>query len=546
MNKSTVTELNRTVFISYSHTPEENKQWVKKFAANLTANGIKVMYDQNLALGTHLPSFMREGICDKSIDKVLVVCNSDYVKKADSKEKGGVTAETILIIEELSGTTEQTRIVPIIKEQLESGEVCMPAHLRSYFGIDFCDKKNYGKKLKELVNYINNVREYKPQQPQGSQELVRKKSTDLNATHSSIKDGDYPPLYICKSSINAIVRLKRVLEKNAIIESAFSYLGYCHASSWIRACENEDYHVMHQGIARFGGLLLKFPELKNRIENYISLGIGSGVKDAAIINYTMNSDRSSRFKYCAVDISSTMLYKGGERVLELSHKLLPRNMKKIVCDFSDEDSLSELSMFIGEFSGETKSKQPKLFSLLGNTLANFDDDVLLLKKIALLLSDEDYLLLEVAMIGAIDDNNISESIEEYNQAAFKSFAIQSVRHCLSGAQPIRDIDIKFKHDIDDGYALKISAYIERDPSLCFHDNKRITSKSSEIRVYLTRKYTLSGVSSLLHQANFDVVRFERFEFDRKSELGNMVILAKGKTGKRFNQRIQRLIARDIP
>ena len=79
------------IFISYSWEEDEHKEWVKKLAARLIADGIAATLDQyDLELGDRLPEFMEQAIA--GADYVLIVCTPTYKSKSDQR-KGGVGYE---------------------------------------------------------------------------------------------------------------------------------------------------------------------------------------------------------------------------------------------------------------------------------------------------------------------------------------------------------------------------------------------------------------------------------------------------------------------
>lgn len=75
----------KTVFISYSWS---SKDWVLDFAEELQGTyGIKVVIDDwVLNDGDDLNAFMEREVSDPSIDKVLMICDKQYMEKADARE----------------------------------------------------------------------------------------------------------------------------------------------------------------------------------------------------------------------------------------------------------------------------------------------------------------------------------------------------------------------------------------------------------------------------------------------------------------------------
>ena len=93
------------VFISYCRQPEENMIRTQQLAERLARNGVYVVIDLwDLKDGQDKNAYMEKMVTDPSVDKVLMVCNRNYVEKADSR-KGGVGAESTIISAELYEST---------------------------------------------------------------------------------------------------------------------------------------------------------------------------------------------------------------------------------------------------------------------------------------------------------------------------------------------------------------------------------------------------------------------------------------------------------
>lgn len=125
-----------TVFISYCWSPKENKDRVDKLVAQLQSDGVDVLYDQNtLKPGHDMISFMERLATNTKIKKVLVICNKDYVEKANSRT-GGVGTESEIIIPQVFGHPMQDKIIPVFFEKDENRNPIIPTYLKSRYGID--------------------------------------------------------------------------------------------------------------------------------------------------------------------------------------------------------------------------------------------------------------------------------------------------------------------------------------------------------------------------------------------------------------------------
>ena len=154
---------------------------------------------------------------------------------------------------------------------------------------------------------------------------------------------------------------------------------------------------MNQSIRNFSSLWDQArASLDPQNYHYVSLGVGSGEKDGLILRdlHPMNAG----LYYFPVDMSPEMLRMGGREAMKNTQversKLLP-----VQIDFSLDENAAELRDLLDRILGDA----PILFSLLGNTLSNFEYDVSLLSTISLLIKPKDRLLLEVAFTDSLSD-----------------------------------------------------------------------------------------------------------------------------------------------
>lgn len=142
------------VFISYSWSSEEYKEKILHLSERLRENGVDVILDQwDLKEGQDKYVFMEQCVSEKDVDKVLIMCDSQYCVKADSRE-GGVGTETAIITPELYGKNEQTRFIPIVCERYYDGKPCLPKYLKSRIFIDFTDEKTTEEQYEKLLRDI--------------------------------------------------------------------------------------------------------------------------------------------------------------------------------------------------------------------------------------------------------------------------------------------------------------------------------------------------------------------------------------------------------
>ncbi|WP_263310026.1 toll/interleukin-1 receptor domain-containing protein [Brachybacterium atlanticum] len=79
------------LFVSYSWTSEAHKDWVRLLASSIQALGHEVLIDRDVDYGNGLTGFMQRVT---ECQRVLIVADDEYVKKADSVPGSGVWKES--------------------------------------------------------------------------------------------------------------------------------------------------------------------------------------------------------------------------------------------------------------------------------------------------------------------------------------------------------------------------------------------------------------------------------------------------------------------
>lgn len=296
------------------------------------------------------------------------------------------------------------------------------------------------------------------------------------------------------------------------ILSGYSYWGIVPTGYWILACRDINY-LMAKSIRQFPekwGKIYSF--LTDKVPyNYVSLGVGDGQKDYFVLRDLIK--KNPNISYFPVDMSPEMLYQGTKYVLD-KFKWEPSVKKNQILafqvNFEDQNRLREMRKILDELT----DKQPIIFGLLGNTLANFDNDTNLLCNLSnILLNPKDLLLLELARIKNIeDDSMILGSKDEYDHDSFKTFALSS----LIQATDIIEDDTWIEIEVDKEplptsngkKALKILVwYINKSNEDLkirrFHKKPIRFPQGDRIRLLLSRKYTEDGVNYLLSQSGLE-------------------------------------------
>lgn len=145
---------NPKIFISYSWTTPQHEQWVLELSERLSGNGIIVILDKwDLKEGQDKHVFMEQMVNDKTVNKVLVICDNGYQSKADSR-KGGVGTETQLISKEIYEHTGQEKFIPIIREYDASKKPCIPHYMASRIYIDLSSDEVFEDNYQKLIRNL--------------------------------------------------------------------------------------------------------------------------------------------------------------------------------------------------------------------------------------------------------------------------------------------------------------------------------------------------------------------------------------------------------
>jgi uncharacterized SAM-dependent methyltransferase len=187
---------------------------------------------------------------------------------------------------------------------------------------------------------------------------------------------------------------------------------------------------------------------------------------------------------------------------------LPRgHMLPVQLDVSVHDNVDELRKLLDGLVGDA----PILFGLLGNTVANFDDDVELLTIVTTLLRHQDRLLLEAATTRSMDVEGIEQAAaaEYRNSQAFKEFATSALWHNTDLTLNMNAV--RFHGELEGDRAIRIEVHYHNltgetiQITLPNRDTVDFTPAQT-IRLYLSRKYSAKGLEQLVRVAGLKLLR----------------------------------------
>ncbi len=142
------------VFISYSRSSPNRQEWVRNLAAKLMANGVDVVLDQwDLKVGNDIYAYMEQMVSGEDINKVIIVCDTDYAQKANSRQKG-VGAETQIITPQIYNNNNQNKFIPVLAEKDSKENSSIPTYCKNLLHFDLSDDDEYESNFDSLLRDI--------------------------------------------------------------------------------------------------------------------------------------------------------------------------------------------------------------------------------------------------------------------------------------------------------------------------------------------------------------------------------------------------------
>ncbi|HSV67546.1 MAG TPA: L-histidine N(alpha)-methyltransferase [Mycobacteriales bacterium] len=333
------------------------------------------------------------------------------------------------------------------------------------------------------------------------------------------------------------------------ITSGYSYMGIEPTIAWANACGDRLYPVMKQSIESFAGRWASVrPSLGAVPYHYVSLGPGDGQKDAVVLQDLRRDN--AQLCYVPVDTSTEMLRLAVRdliRQLTLSRK----RILSLSLDFSVRENLAELRRLLTGMFGDT----PVLFSLLGNTMANVDDDTELLGMLATeLLRPRDRFLLEVATTSSLDNDVADAAATEYERSrSFGEFVTSAVRRYTDLHV---DMDsVEYQGSVERGHALLIKIIYRnqtgREIPITLPDRDSVRFRPDDtIRLYMTRKYAQERLGSMLAASRVRKVAGTHADFtaaNNRPRFGMelMILAAQPEGAQPGATRLERTLADDV-
>lgn len=143
-------------FISYSWSSLTHESWVVELATRLREDGIDVILDKwDLTPGDDAHAFMESMVTDPTVEKVLLICDEIYTKKANSRA-GGVGTESQIISAELYGRSSQDKFAALVTDEDDDGKPHIPVFYKGRIYFDFRSSSNHEDSYDKLIRWFHN------------------------------------------------------------------------------------------------------------------------------------------------------------------------------------------------------------------------------------------------------------------------------------------------------------------------------------------------------------------------------------------------------
>ena len=249
------------------------------------------------------------------------------------------------------------------------------------------------------------------------------------------------------------------------LKSKYLYLGWHGANSWKGV--DSSYRINVEGLQLINDYFLEIDEIvrstsNQKKYNLISLGAGTCEEDVRILDVLLKRNRENipSFKIFIVDISIDLLTEGLHRLASKinSHPRLRIFIQDLIPINIDIDHLYGCREIIRNY--KRKSSETNLFHLLGLTLGNNDENIML-SSIYRTMEFNDYLLLGLDFCADDIDvltqtkeqyhgNNVTEAINKYLCSPLIFAANyekdEKTNHIRFSISDFKDLEIEFSEE----------------------------------------------------------------------------------------------------
>ena len=148
----------KSAFISYSWDDEAHREWVRKLAERLRADGVNVSIDRWEAVpGDQLAAFMERAIRENQF--VVIVCTPRYKQRSDARE-GGVGYEGDIMTAEVMTSQNHRKFIPVLRSG--SWPQAAPSSFLGKYYVNLTGDPYPERDYEDLVRTLLGVRETAP------------------------------------------------------------------------------------------------------------------------------------------------------------------------------------------------------------------------------------------------------------------------------------------------------------------------------------------------------------------------------------------------
>jgi len=141
-------------FTSYSWSSPTHEAWVIHLASRLREDGVDVILDKwDLKPGHDSYKFMESMVTDKTVTKVMMICDKNYVEKANNRA-GGVGTESQIISPELYGQGSQDKFAALMTDEDEDGNAHVPVFYKGRIYFDFRSADKFEASYEQLLRWL--------------------------------------------------------------------------------------------------------------------------------------------------------------------------------------------------------------------------------------------------------------------------------------------------------------------------------------------------------------------------------------------------------
>jgi TIR domain len=148
----------KSAFISYSWDDDTHRDWVRRLAERLRADGVDVSIDRWAVVpGDQLPAFMEKAIRDNEF--VAIICTPRYKQRSDTRE-GGVGYEGDIMTAEVMSAQKHRKFIPVWRSG--SWQDAAPSWLSGKYYINLTGDPYSERDYEDLVCTLLGIRETAP------------------------------------------------------------------------------------------------------------------------------------------------------------------------------------------------------------------------------------------------------------------------------------------------------------------------------------------------------------------------------------------------